>query len=71
MFTPKTLHNHCFQFLLGITVVLREIQYTGYANFWGETRCIMVYVKTVNSIKIHIKSYKRHKLSDQKLLNYM
>ena len=29
----------------------------------------MVYVKMVNSIKIHIESYKRHKLSDQKLLN--
>ena len=23
---PKILHNHCFQFLLGITVVPREIK---------------------------------------------
>ena len=31
----KILHNHCFQFLLGITVVLIEIQDNGYAKFWG------------------------------------
>ena len=28
-------HNHCFQFLLAITVVPRRIQYNGYAKFWG------------------------------------
>ena len=32
---PKILHSHCFQFLLGITVVPREIQGNGYANVWG------------------------------------
>ena len=35
----QILHNHCFQFLLGITVVPREIQDNGSANFfffWGE-----------------------------------
>ena len=31
----KILHNHCFQFLLGITVVLIEIQDNGYTKFWG------------------------------------
>ena len=31
---PKILHNHCFQFLLGITVVPREIEDNGYAKFW-------------------------------------
>ena len=31
--TPKVLRNHCFQFLLGITVVLREIEDYGYAKF--------------------------------------
>ena len=31
----KILHNHCFQFLLGITVVPREIEHNGYAKFWG------------------------------------
>jgi len=31
---PKILHNHCFQFLLGITVVPREIQDNRYAKFW-------------------------------------
>ena len=32
---PQILHNHCFQFLLGITVVPREIQENGYAKFGG------------------------------------
>ena len=34
----KKLHNHCFQFRLGITVVPREIGDNGYAKFeegWG------------------------------------
>ena len=30
---PKILHNHCFQFFLGITVIPREDN--GYTNFWG------------------------------------
>ena len=31
---PKNLRNHCFQFLLSITVVPREIEDNGYAKFW-------------------------------------
>ena len=30
---PQTLHNHCLQFLLGITVVPREIKDNTYAKF--------------------------------------
>ena len=30
----KILPNHFFQFLQGITVILREIQDNGYAKFW-------------------------------------
>ena len=30
----QILHNHCFQFLLGITVLPREIQDNGSANFF-------------------------------------
>ena len=53
---PKILHDHCSQFLLGITVVPREIQDNGYDFFfWGGgggcgglTRCMMVHVKMVN-----------------------
>ena len=37
----KFLPNHCFQFLLGITVVPRQIQGNDYAKFWGSTRWIM------------------------------
>ena len=53
---PKILHNYFFQYLLGITVVPREIEDSGYVKcffffFWGGgglTRCFMVYVKMVN-----------------------
>ena len=30
----RLLHNHCCQFLLGITIVPREIEDNGYAKFW-------------------------------------
>ena len=32
---PKILHNHCSQFLLGITAVQTEIEDNGYANLMG------------------------------------
>ena len=32
---PKILHNYCFQFLQGNTVVPREIEENGYAFFRG------------------------------------
>ena len=32
---PKILHNHCFQFLLSITVIPREIEHNGYAKLGG------------------------------------
>ena len=32
----KILHTHCFQFLLGFTVVPREIEDNGYINFGSE-----------------------------------
>ena len=31
----KWRRNHCFQFLLGITAIPREIQDNGYVKFWG------------------------------------
>ena len=31
----KKLHNCCFQLLLGIKVVPREIEDNGYAKLWG------------------------------------
>ena len=40
VYPHKILHNHCFQFLLGITVVPREIEGNGYASFWGVNMCI-------------------------------
>ena len=32
---PRILHNHCFQSLLGITVIPRDFQDNGYAKFLG------------------------------------
>ena len=32
---PQIFHMHCFQFLLGITVALREIKNNGYEKFGG------------------------------------
>ena len=46
---PRLLHIHCFQFLLGITVVPREIEDNGFASFGRvNTRCIKAYVKMVS-----------------------
>ena len=36
VYPPKILHKHCFQFLLGISFVLREIEDNSYANFGGK-----------------------------------
>ena len=44
----KIWRNHCFRFLVGITVVPREIPNNGHASFRGYTRYIMAYVKIVN-----------------------
>ena len=33
LFTPTILYNHCYQFLLGITAVPREIEDNGMQNF--------------------------------------
>ena len=33
--SKKKLGNHCFQFLLGITVIPRDIKDNGYVKFWG------------------------------------
>ena len=35
VFPLRILHNQCFQILQGITVVPREIENNGYAQFWG------------------------------------
>ena len=45
---PKTLHNLCFKFLLGITVALREIRQIAYAKLWGENKVYMYYGRYAN-----------------------
>ena len=34
IFAPKSLHKHCFQILLGLTMVPRENKNKAYAKFW-------------------------------------
>ena len=35
---PQILHNLSFSFLLGITIIQREIENNGYAKFWGANK---------------------------------
>ena len=46
----KNLLNHCFQFLVGITVVPREIENNGYVKFWGLNRVNYGLCEIVNCI---------------------
>ena len=39
-----------FQFLLGTTVVPRQMEDIGYAKFWGVNKVSMAHVKTVNLV---------------------
>ena len=36
--SPQILHKHCFQFLLGLTMVPRENKNNAYAKFWGTSK---------------------------------
>ena len=36
------MHKHCFQFLLGLTIVRREIENNDYANFWGKQSALCI-----------------------------
>ena len=48
----KRLHNHCFQFLMGIIAVPREIEDNCYAKFFLRggryKKRLLVYVKIMN-----------------------
>ena len=36
--SPQNLHKHCFQFLLGLSMVPRENKNNAYAKFWGTNK---------------------------------
>ena len=38
LFVPQNLHKHCYQFLLGLTMVLRENKNNAYAKFGGTNK---------------------------------
>ena len=43
---PKILRSHCFQFLLGITVIPRETKDNGYAKSWWVNKMLYGLCKT-------------------------
>ena len=57
VYLPKILHNDCFQFLLGITVVPRGIQDNGYAKFWGVNKVHYGLCENVEFGKLCLKTH--------------
>ena len=47
---PQIFPNHCFQFLLGITVVPREIEDNGSENFLGVSKLHYVPYRNVQQL---------------------
>ena len=47
----KILHKHCLQFLLGLTIVPREIVKNAYVKFWGANK---VYYGQLENSKYHL-----------------
>ena len=41
--SPQILHKHCFQFLLGLTMVPIENKNNAYVKFGGQIKSIMVF----------------------------
>ena len=41
---PKILHKHCFQFLLGVKMALRETENNTYAKFCDDKQRALWYV---------------------------
>ena len=47
---PKSLHKHCFQFLLGVKTVPRETENDAYANFWDYKQRALWYVMVFSGV---------------------
>ena len=48
--TPKILHKHCFQFLLGVEMTLRETENNAYAEFLGDKQRALWYVLVFSGV---------------------
>ena len=48
--SPKILHKHCLQFLLGIKMAPRETENNAYANFWGDKQRALWYVMVFSGV---------------------
>ena len=46
---PKILHEHCFQFLLGLTIASREIENRAYAKLLETAKSILVFLEKAYS----------------------
>ena len=48
--TPKILHKHCLQFLLGVKRAPRETENNAYAKFWGDKQRALWYVMVFSGV---------------------
>ena len=48
--SPKILHKHCLQFLLGIKMAPRETENSAYSNFWGDKQRALWYVMLFSGV---------------------
>ena len=49
-YSPKMLHKHCLQFLLGVKMVPRETENNAYAKFWGDKLRALWYVMVFSGV---------------------
>lgn len=49
VYSPHILHNYCFQFLLGIVVVPRELEVDACATFWGGSKRDVLWALIINN----------------------
>ena len=47
---PKSLHKHCFQFLLGVKMAPRETENNAYAKFWAYKQRALWYVMVFSGV---------------------
>ena len=56
---PNILHEHCFQFLLGVKMAPTETENNAYAKFWGDKQRALWYVMVFSGV-VSWLSYKEN-----------
>ena len=47
---PKILHKHCFRFLVGVKMALREAENNAYAKYWGDKQRALWYAMVFSGV---------------------